>query len=151
MILELSESITPYYWLNINDKKAPFLALVEHTNFVEKQKYDDKIIVYIAKYVDPEDALFKKSEEELFDLYCEYLPKINDKFDKSWVTDRHFFKSPYAQHVVTTDYKMPEYDTNIEGLYYANFTQIFPHDRGTNYAVEQAKLLSKLIDSKHGD
>ena len=151
MILELTESITPFYWLNINDKKAPFLAMVEHTNFVEKDKYDDRIIVYIAKYVDAEDELFKKSEDELFDLYCEYLPKINDKFDKKWVIDRHFYKSPFAQHIVTTDYEMPDYETNIDGLYYANFTQIFPHDRGTNYAVEQAETLSKLIDTKHGN
>lgn len=151
MVLELKQSLTPYYWLNINDPKAPILALVEHTNFVAKERYGDKIIVYIAKYLDPESEMFKMTEDQLFELYCQYLPKVNKNFKPDWVTAKHFFKSAYAQHVVTIGYKVPDYETDVEGLYYANFTQIYPHDRGTNYAVEQAQTLSKLIIAKYGN
>ena len=151
MLLELEHSISPYYWLNVNDPKAPFLAIVEHTNFVAKEKYNDKIIVYIAKYVDPKSSLFAKSEEELLDLYCKYLPKINPDFKKDWVKNKYFFKSAFAQHIVTKNYEVLPYETEIDGLYYANFTQIYPHDRGTNYAVEQAKTLSDIIVSKYGN
>lgn len=151
MILELKHSLTPYYWLNVNDPKAPFLAVVEHTNFVDKKEYGDKVIVYIAKYIDVENELFKASEEELFKKYCDYLVKINPEFEPDWVIDRHFYKSGFAQHIVTTGYNIPEYETKINELYFANFTQVFPHDRGTNYAVEQAQTLSKLIIAKHGN
>ncbi len=151
MILELKHSITPYYWLNINDSKSPFLALIEHTNFVSKDDFSGKTIVYIAKYIDPKDELFNKSQDQLLDLYYEYLIKINPEFKKDWIQKVHFYKSAFAQHVVTTGYQIPEYETSIDGLYYANFTQVYPHDRGTNYAVEQAKTLSNLIVSKHGN
>ncbi len=151
MILELSHSLTPYYWLNVNDLKFPFMALVEHTNFVDKKDFAGKSIIYIAKYIDPNEELFGKSQEELLDLYSEYLVKINPDYRKEWVQKVHFFKSAFAQHIVTTGYEIPDYETSVEGLYYANFTQVFPHDRGTNYAVEQAKTLSKLITSKYGD
>lgn len=150
MILELKQSITPYYWLNINDPAAPFLALVEHTNFVGKDDFAGKTIVYIAKYIDPAEELFNKTQDQLLDLYCDYLVKINADFKKDWVQKVHFFKSAFAQHVVTTGYQVPEYETSVNGLYYANFTQVYPHDRGTNYAVEQAKTLSNLIIAKHG-
>lgn len=151
MILELEKSLTPYYWLNINDPKSPFLAVVEHTNFVDKSKYADKVLLYIAKYVDVDSELFRSSEDDLFDKYCDYLPKINPDFKREWVKKRYFFKSSFAQHVVTTGYSVPDYETSIPGLYFANFTQVFPHDRGTNYAVEQALILSKLIIEKYGN
>lgn len=150
MILELEKSITPYYWLNINDLSSPFLALVEHTNFVNKQDFDGKTVVYIAKYIDIKENLFTKSKEELLDLYCDYLVKINPDFKRSWIKKTYFFKSAYAQHIVTTNYEIPDYNTSIQGLYYANFTQVYPHDRGTNYAVEQAQTLSKIIINEYG-
>lgn len=151
MILELEKSITPYYWVNINDPEAPFLALVEHTNFVDSGMFGGKKIVYIAKYIDPTEKLFNQTQDELLDLYCDYLVKINADFKKDWIQKIHFFKSAFAQHVVTTSYQVPEYETSVDGLYYANFTQVYPHDRGTNYAVEQAKTLSNLIIAKHGN
>lgn len=151
MILELKQGLTPYYWLNVNDPKSPFLALVEHTNFVDKDDFAGKTIVYIAKYIDPKEDLFNKTQDELLDLYSEYLVKINPEFRKEWVQKVHFFKSAFAQHIVTTSFEIPDYETSVDGLYYANFTQVYPHDRGTNYAVEQAKTLSKLIIAKYGD
>lgn len=151
MLLEMDQSLTPYYWLNINDPEAPFLAIVEHTNFVDKEKYNGNVLVYIAKYIDPQEELFNKTEEELVDLYAKYLVKINPDFNKNWILKTRLYKSPYAQHVVMKNYEVPDYETGTDGLYYANFTQIYPHDRGTNYAVAQSKDLAKLIREKHGD
>ncbi|MFQ5493432.1 MAG: NAD(P)/FAD-dependent oxidoreductase [Candidatus Dojkabacteria bacterium] len=145
LLLVLKKSMMPYYWLNVNDLSFPFLVMVEHTNFVDKRFYNDQIILYIAKYIDPEKPLFNKSKKELIDEYEGYLRKINPEFSKEWIKESFLFKSAFAQHIVTTDYRRPEYQTDIPGLYLANFSQIHPHDRGTNYSVAQARELLKLI------
>ena len=145
MVLVLDQSVIPYYWLNVNDPSFPFLVLVEHTNFADKKNYADKVIVYVAKYLDIEDELYKKDQDQLLEIYTEYLKRINPDFDKSWIKEMYLFKAAYAQHIVLNNYQMPPYRTDIPGLYLANFSQIYPHDRGTNYAIEQADKMSGII------
>jgi len=146
MVLKLKKSFSKYYWLNITDKDFPFLAVVEHTNFVSKDLFNGFTVLYICKYLDLSDPLFNKSEIEIFSLIIQNLQKINKNFDKSWIVDRYYFKTEFAQHVVSLGHKPISYETGIDGLYYANFSQIYPHDRGMNYAVAQAKELFKIIN-----
>ncbi len=145
LFLELKQSVMPYYWLNINDSSFPFLVLVEHTNLVDKSNYSGNTIVYVGKYLKADDRLFNMELKDLLDLYTKYLQKINPAFSREMIRQSFIFKSPYAQHIVTTNYKIPPYETNIKGLYMANFSQIYPHDRGTNYAIEQAGEVADII------
>jgi hypothetical protein len=48
-------------------------------------------------------------------------------------------REPAAQPIVTVGYraKIPAMQTPRRGLVLANTTQIFPEDRGTNYAVRE--------------
>ena len=50
---------------------------------------------------------------------------------------RWAFQEPDAQPIVTVGYRdrIPPLQTGVPGLLLANTTQIFPEDRGTNYAV----------------
>jgi len=145
MILFLKNSFMPNYWLNVNDTDFPFMAVIEHTKLIPKESYGDDHILYIAKYIDPGEDLFKKSAEELIDIYMPFLQKINPEFSQDWIKKQYFFKSAFAQHIVTTDYEVPSQETGIDNLYYLNFTQIYPEDRGTNFAVEQADSFAKKL------
>ncbi len=57
------------------------------------------------------------------------------------------FQAPFAQPIVTTDYKehIPPLDTPLNGLWVANMFQVYPHDRGQNYSLELAERLVKLL------
>ena len=77
MILVLDRKLMPYYWLSVTDDNAPFLAIIEHTNLLKTKQYNNKHLLYIAKYIDTEDKLFNMNEEELFNLYLNYLKEIN--------------------------------------------------------------------------
>jgi protoporphyrinogen oxidase len=145
MILVLDRPFGKYYWTSITDENAPILAVIEHTNFVSKDLFEGKSILYLGKYLETDNILYNMSENEVFDLYCEYLKKINPEFNKSWVLDKSYVKGQYAQHVVPVGYEVPPYETGTKGLYFANFCQIYPHDRGTNYAIGQAKEIYNLL------
>ncbi len=62
---------------------------------------------------------------------------MNPAFDRSWVRQRWLFREPDAQPIVTPGYRerMPPLQTGVDGLLLANTTQVYPEDRGTNYAV----------------
>jgi len=144
-IVELKQSFSNYYWTNIADTAAPILAVIEHTNFVEKGGFNGKTILYLSKYIDAKAPLFNLDPKEIFAQFSSYLKKINPNYDESWVINYDFYKSAHAQHIVPVGYEVLPYETGVKGLYYGHFCQIYPHDRGENYAVNQAIELSKLL------
>ena len=38
------------YWLNVCDKTAPVMAIVEHTNYMDKKYYNDEHLLYLGNY-----------------------------------------------------------------------------------------------------
>ena len=137
------------YWLNMCDAKSPILAIVEHTNFMDKKYYDNEHIVYLGNYLSPDDPRFKMTEEELLKLYDPWLRKINPNYQLS-ILNSKLFKTPFAQPIIPTNYSkiIPPFETPLLNVYLANIQQVYPWDRGTNYAVELGEKVAKLVEKK---
>ncbi len=141
MVLSLSQRLSErgYYWFNLPKGEGfPFLALVEHTNFVRPRYFADDHIVYCGDYLDPEHEYFQLSQEELLERFLPALARINPEFEPGWVRKSWLFKTAYAQPVpfVNHSRNIPTVPTPIPGLYFASMSQVYPWDRGTNFAVE---------------
>jgi protoporphyrinogen oxidase len=147
LVLALRRPLTRFYWLNINDRGFPFLALVEHTNFIGPENYGGHHVLYISNYLEKGHRYFDLSEEELWREYRPYLARINPDFDDSWVVERWLFKGPDAQPVFTVENagRVPPHRTPIAGLYLANMSQIFPEDRGQNYSIRLGEQVAALV------
>lgn len=150
LILALDRSLTDGYWMNINDPGFPFLALVEHTNYMPKADYGDRHLVYLGNYRPMDDPLFTQSKADILAEFLPHLTRINPAFTPDWVTESWSFAAPFAQPIVTVDYKdhIPPFDTPIKGLYEASMFQVYPHDRGQNYSVTLAEDLVKDLIAK---
>jgi protoporphyrinogen oxidase len=137
MLLELDRQFTPFYWTNIADSEVPFVGLIEHTNLVAPERYDGRRFLYLANYVEPGHELLGLDPDELLQAYGPGLRKVQPAFDASWIKERWRFAEPAAQPIVTVGYRdrIPPLSTGVPGLILANTTQIYPEDRGTNYAV----------------
>ncbi len=135
------------YWLNIGSKHFPFLAIVEHTNFMDKKYYNNEHIVYVGNYLPLEHPYYKKDAVDLIREFYPYLKTINPEFDRKWINRAYLFKAPFAQPVIPLNYSkiIPSLETPIQGLYLANIQQVYPWDRGTNYAVELGEKVAKLV------
>jgi len=133
------------YWLNINDKNFPFVALVQHTNFIDPHFYGGNHILYIGGYYPQNHPYLKMNKEKLLKEFLPYLQKINPHFHQSSIIDYRSSKSLYAQPLVTPDYKIPSHQTPIPNIYLACMEQIYPWDRGINYAIETANKLASLL------
>lgn len=135
------------YWLNINNTRFPFLAVVEHTNFMDKKFYNDEHLVYVGNYLPHDHEYFRKEPLDLLREFYPFLKTINPKFNKDWVNRAYLFKAPFAQPIIPLNYSkvLPSFETPIEGLYLCNIQQVYPWDRGTNYAVQNGEKVADLI------
>jgi protoporphyrinogen oxidase len=141
MALSLKHQLSEqgYYWYNIPKSAGfPFLALVEHTNFVSPEHFGGDHIVYIGDYLEPGHEYFRLTEQELLDRFLPVLPRFNPKFETDWVRKTWLFRTNYAQPVplVNHSHNIPAIQTPVRGLFFASMSQVYPWDRGTNFAVE---------------
>ena len=152
LVLRLSEPFLRdgTYWLNICDTKFPFMAIVEHTNFMDKKYYNNEHIVYIGKYLPQDHSYMKKSAEELIKIYDPFLIRINKNYKLS-IIDYKLFKAPFAQPIIPLNYSrfIPSFKTPLKNVYLANIEQVYPWDRGTNYAVELGQKIAKITLEKN--
>src|SRR5437764_14768596 len=103
MVITLKQPLSHIYWMNIADRSMPFLAIVEHTNFVGPENYGGNHIVYISNYLEPGHEYFNLTEEQLWALFEPALKKINPRFGPEWGTGRWLVKGPYAHRSINTD------------------------------------------------
>ncbi|HEY9086902.1 MAG TPA: NAD(P)/FAD-dependent oxidoreductase [Anaerolineaceae bacterium] len=128
-----------YYWFNIPKSAGfPFLALVEHTNFLSPEYFGGDHIVYCGDYLDPDHEYFRLSKEELLERFLPSFQRINPDFSPDWVKNVWLFRTPYAQPIPLVNHSknIPAIQTPIAGLYFASMSQVYPWDRGTNFAVQ---------------
>lgn len=136
------------YWLNINDANFPFVAVVEHTNFVDKKNYGGERILYVGGYYPQNHRYLKMSKEQIFKEFLPYLKKINPSFNSSPSALRSsLFIDFYAQPVVPTNYSkdLLPHQTPDPQIILANMEQVYPWDRGTNYAVNLGEKIAHEI------
>jgi len=147
LVLALDRPLTQSYWMNVNDPGYPFMALVEHTNYMDRAEYGGRHLVYLGNYRPMDDPLLRLPTAEVAAQFSPHLARINPEFRPDWVTDAWSFAAPFAQPIVTADYRdhIPPFETPVPGLWVASMFQVYPHDRGQNYSIELAeRLVSRL-------
>ncbi len=141
MLLSLKQPLSKegYYWYNIPKSAGfPFLAIVEHTNFLPKEHFGGDHLVYIGDYLETDHENFTLTEDQLLAKFLPGIKRINPDFELSWVKKTWLNRTKYAQPVpfVNHSQNIPSIETPIKGLYFASMSQVYPWDRGTNFAVE---------------
>jgi protoporphyrinogen oxidase len=150
MVFALNQRLSEkgYYWFNLPKSAGfPFLALVEHTNFMDETFFNGDHIVYCGDYLDKNHPYFSFSENELAHIYLDAFKKINPNFSNNWIKQHWLFKTPFAQPIpeINHSQRIPEIETPINGLFLASMSQIYPWDRGTNFSVSFARKAAKSM------
>ncbi|MEA2171866.1 MAG: hypothetical protein QOF76_5166 [Solirubrobacteraceae bacterium] len=137
LLLEVRDQFSPFYWTNIADPDLPFLGVIEHTNFVPRERYDGRRFLYVTNYLPRDHELLGLSMDDVIARYVPGLARIKPGFSPDDVVQSWMFREPAAQPIVTLGYRerIPPLQTGVPGLLLANTTQVYPEDRGTNYAV----------------
>ncbi len=137
-----------YYWYNLPKSAGyPFLALVEHTNYVPADKFNGDHIVYMGDYLEPDHEFFRLNQDEILERFLPALKKFNPRFERDWVRKSWLFRTSYAQPVPLLNHSIniPSIQTPIDGIFFASMSQVYPWDRGTNFAVEIGRKAARLM------
>ncbi len=147
LILSVDRQVTDSYWINPCDPGYPFTSLVEHTNYRPPSEYGGRHLLYLGNYRPMHDSLFSMSKDEIIEMFLPSLQRIHPAFSRDWILESWLFSAPYAQPIVTTEYRqhIPPLHTPLPGLWVANMFQVYPHDRGQNYSFELADRLAREL------
>ncbi|NJP79918.1 NAD(P)/FAD-dependent oxidoreductase, partial [Streptomyces sp. AA8] len=147
LVLENNRPLSDTYWLNVNDPSFPYVGVIEHTNMDDPARYGGRHIVYLSKYLPADAELYRMDDEQVFEHSLPYLRRMFPGFDRSWVDAHHVWRADHAQPVITPGYTrvMPPVQSRVTGLHLAGMAQVFPEDRGTNYAVRDGRRAGRLI------
>ena len=154
LVLALERRLTgEHYWINVPAGEGlPFMGLVEHTNYISSEHYGGDHLVYCGDYLPPDHPYLGYSKERLLETYLPGLVKINPEFEPGWIRASWMFAARYAQPVPTLDHSrnIPALATPIPGLWLANMSQVYPWDRGSNYAVEMGRRVARDLTELEG-
>lgn len=147
LVLELDRSLSDIYWLNVNDSNFPFVGVIEHTNFEPTETYGGRHIVYLSKYLPETADLYQMNDEEALNYSIPHLKRMFPKFSPDWIKGYHFWRAKYSQPIVVRNYSdlIPSQETPLEGFYISTMAQIYPEDRGTNYAIREGRKIGSLV------
>lgn len=152
LILELDRSLSGLYWTNVNDPSFPFVGIIEHTNFEPTESYGGRHIVYLSKYLPTDEPLYNMDSGQALAFAEPHIKRMFPDFDTSWVKNHYAWREPYAQPIVVQNYShlIPNFDTPLRNVHLATMAQVYPEDRGTNYAVREGKIAAERINARLG-
>lgn len=147
LVLRLRHSLSDIYWLNVNDPGFPFVGVIEHTNFDSPENYNNTHIVYLSQYLSIESPAWSCSDEEYYMTAMGYLKRMFPRLEDSWILEYKVRSAKYAQPVTERGYStyIPGQETPYKNASIATMAQIYPEDRGTNYAVREARKVAREL------
>ncbi len=138
VVLPLREPLDSDYWINVNDPSFPFVAVINQRRMIDDPAYDPYHPVYLSRYLSTSDPLYSMPANELVPYFTKEFLRM---FPKACLDDKvpgWRWKAAYTQPVVRCNYSriLPPFETEIPGLFLSSMAQIYPEDRGMNYAVD---------------
>lgn len=147
LVLEMDRSLSDTYWLNVNDPSFPFVGVIEHTNFEPPENYGGRHIVFLSKYLPESEDLYRMADEDVLDFAVPHLQRMFPDFKREWVTAHHVWRARFSQPIAEKGYSklIPAEQTPIENVMITTMAQIYPEDRGTNYAIREGRRVAQVI------
>ncbi len=148
LVLRLKQKLSDIYWLNVNDPGFPFVGVIEHTNFDSPENYAGSHIVFLSRYLTLDDALWSLGDEAHVDFAVEHLKRMFPEMDRSWIIEHRVSRAEFAQPVTERGYSayVPGKETVFKNAMIATMAQIYPEDRGTNYAIRDGRASAESIE-----
>jgi protoporphyrinogen oxidase len=149
LVLRLKQSLSDTYWLNVNDPGFPFVGVIEHTNFDTPENYKGTHIAFLSRYLSVEDPVWGYSDSEYCDFALKHLGRMFPAMNRAWVQEFRVWRAEYAQPVTERNYSqyVPSRQTPFENAFVCTMAQIYPEDRGTNYAIREGRQAAEHIST----
>lgn len=139
LVVIAREPLARDYWLNINDDYVPVPVVITYTQLDPIPALGGLHVHYIPLYLDGGE------EPSALDGVLGSFDRLNPGFADS-VVATHLFRNRWAQPLYTVGFgtrnsAMLTPSTPVAGLYRADMSQVYPHDRSITNAVDWSHRL----------
>ncbi|WP_340300721.1 FAD-dependent oxidoreductase [Roseobacter sp. HKCCD5988] len=139
--LTLEAPISKFYWLSNCSSSSDWVAVIEHTNLVSREHYDGRHIVYLSRYISPNSDFYNLSNGDLIENAVSFITNHFPHISQNQVTLEKCIvnRAIETQPVISSSKYRYFFPYMFEDWGVLSMEQIFPEDRGTNYAVREGK------------
>jgi protoporphyrinogen oxidase len=132
-----------YYVTNITDPEIPFTGVIEMTAVVDPAEFGGRTLVYLPKYVAPDDELFDVPDGEIEAAFVESLRRMYPDIADSNIEASIVSRARYVLPLNTIGYstKLPPMKTSVPGVHIVNTAHIV---NGTLNIDETIQLANRV-------
>jgi protoporphyrinogen oxidase len=133
-------ALSNYYVTNITDD-TPFTGIIEMSAIVDKREFNGNSLVYLPRYVAPDDPLFDKTDDEIEELFLSGLEKMYPHFSRKDVLEFKIsrVKQVFPIPVVNYSEGLAPMTTSVDGVYVVNSSHIVNGTLNINETVQLAE------------
>lgn len=145
ILLVLRRSVSPSFWVNVNDPEIPFNGFIEYSNL--DRRIAGRAVVYVPHYLPTSHPRYGADDGRLVDEAVEGLARIRPGLESSWVEEAHVSRARHAQAICTVGFSRlaPGHRTGLPGLYLTDSAQFYPEDRTISAAVRLGRTVAGMI------
>jgi protoporphyrinogen oxidase len=124
LVARVRKSVSPYYALNITDRRVPLTSVVETTHVVDPQAAEGHLI-YLPKYVNPDSPELDKSSADIRREFLGHLKTMFPAFRDDDVIAAQVARARVAEPVHPVGAVKPD-PFAVPGLVVASSAQVYP-------------------------
>ncbi len=148
--LVLKESLCPFYVTNITDDGFPFTGVIDATNVVPEEVLGGRGLIYLPRYMPPDDQFLKKSDDEIQNIFIKALQRIFPDFSHDQIITTKVNRESSVQPIQAVEYSkdVPTMNTELKNFFIVNTTMILNSTLNNNQVIQLARKMSDLVLKK---
>jgi protoporphyrinogen oxidase len=141
--MKLKRSVSPHFWINIEDKAIEIPGVIEFSNLREL----GHTIVYIPYYLPSHHPKFAWTNDAFIQDSMRCLMKLNPSLTMDDLVDASVFRLKHAQPVCEVGFAslLPPVRTPIEGLQIADTAFYYPEDRSIAESIRLGRKMAREL------
>jgi protoporphyrinogen oxidase len=137
----LKKALSPFYVTNITDPGIPFTAVIEMTALVDPRHFGGRSLVYLPKYVPPDDAIFGLSDGEIEERFLAGLQRMHPQLDRQDVVSFRLSRVRLVFALTTLNYsdRLPPLTTTLPRVHVVNSAHVLNGTLNVNATLRLAE------------
>ena len=150
MLLDIP--LSPHYVTNITDSWVPFTAVISMNAIVDRDTFGGRQLVYLPKYVTPDDPFFEHSDAAIRAQFLPALARMHPQLRPEHVHAFRVSRSRNVFPVTTLNYSenVLPFATSVPNIWLVNASQIVNGTLAANQTIALANRAAEDTFAKAG-
>jgi protoporphyrinogen oxidase len=148
--LLLKHSLSDYYITNIVDSSIPLTGVIEMSALVDPEMFGGRALVYLPRYLSPDDPAFEQTDEQLEAVFIPALRRMHPTLGDDDILACRISRARhvYPRPVPGSAARVPAVDTSIPGIHILNSANIRAGTLNVNETVQLARREAQRLNEE---